>query len=288
MSELYTGVRVHKVKKEIIDTLYKDKEIKIWDNRYKWPQNLYIVLKDIVPKEQGGSASALAKVKEDKLVLLRKSFLVSGLKPRNKEQAMAFDALLDDKINVVALTGIAGSGKTLLTLATALNKIEEGVYDRLILTRPMSWVGKHGLGALPGDVDEKFGPYLENYMSNIEIMVGGRKIVKDAVRQYNMEFIPLQLIRGVSFHKAFVIADEIQTLDHHEMLTLGTRVGEGSKLVLMGDLDQRDEKIAKDKTGIFKFINHPLSQESKLVASIHLIKNERSETARLFSTVFAS
>jgi PhoH-like ATPase len=279
MSDLYTGVRVHEVAKEIVDEIYKEKEIRIWDKRYNWYQNQFIVVKS-------GQGSALTIVKDDCLVLARSDLLVSGIKPRNKEQTMALNVLLDDAIKVVAMTGKAGTGKTLLALCTALQKIEEGVYDRLILTRPMSWVGKHSLGALPGDVDDKFGPYLENYMTNLEIMVGGKNRITHAVQQYQMEFIPLQLIRGVSFHRAFIIADEIQTLDHHEMLTLGTRVGEGSKLILMGDLDQRDEKIAKDKTGIFKFINNPLAQNSPIVSSIHLLKCERSETARLFAEVF--
>jgi PhoH-like ATPase len=279
MSELYTGVRVHEVAKEIVDELYKNKEIEIWDKRFNWFQNQFIVVKS-------GQGSALTVVKNNHLVLLKTDISVSGIKPRNKEQTMALSALMDDDIKVVAMTGAAGTGKTLLALSTALQKIDDGTYKRLILTRPMSWVGKHGLGALPGDVDEKFGPYLENYVSNLEIMVGGKKKVKDAMLQYQMEFLPLQLIRGVSFHDTFIIADEVQTLDHHEMLTLGTRVAEGSKLIIMGDLDQRDEKIAKEKTGIYKFINNSLAQNSPIVSSIHLIKCERSETARLFAEVF--
>lgn len=285
MTDLYSGVRVHSVRKELIDKLYENKEIKIWDNRYNWYENLYVVAKD----ETGSQSSALAKVKDDRLVLLQvdRNTLISGIKPRNKEQCFALDALLDDTIQVVVLTGKAGTGKTILTLASALHKMDQRKYDRMILTRPMSWVGKHGLGALPGDVEDKFGPYLENYMCNLQYMMNGNKQrIQDTIVQYSMEFLPLQLIRGASWPKAFVVADEVQTLDYHEMVTLGTRVGEGSKVVIMGDMAQRDEKISRDKTGIHKFVNSDLSKNSEFVASIELIKTERGRVAELFAEVF--
>ena len=151
----------------------------------------------------------------------------------------------------------------------------------------MSWVGKHSLGALPGDVDEKFRPYLQNYLCNLEFMLGGNPdAITDLISQYRIEFLPIQLIRGAYWHDAFIIADEVQALDYHEMLTLGTRVAEGSKLIIMGDLGQRDEKIAKEKTGIHKFINSDLVKKNPLVASLELIKCERSKVSQLFADVF--
>lgn len=285
MSELYSGVKVHTVKQEIINSIYSDKKIPIFDKRHNWYENLFVVLKD----ESGGSQSALGRVKNGEIHLIpdRKNSPVQGIVPKNKEQQMALDVLLDDDVKVVVLTGRAGTGKTLLTLSTAVDKIQQKQYDRIILTRPMSWVGKHSLGALPGDVNEKFGPYLENYMCNLQYMLGGSKTkAQDLIQQCKMEFLPLQLIRGASWHNAIVIADEVQTLDYHEMVTLGTRVGEGSKIVIMGDLAQRDEKIAKDKTGIHKFVNDERSKMSNFVASIELLKSERSKVAELFADVF--
>lgn len=282
MSDMYTGVRVHNVRKELINELYDKGKIEVWDKRYAWPENLYLVVKD----ETGGSQSALARVRGDKVYLLREQS-ASGITPRNKEQFMALDSLLDDSIRVSVLTGRAGTGKTLLTLAAAMQKVQDKKYSKVVLTRAPGQVGRKEFGILPGEMMEKFGPYLGNYMSNLAYMMGGddRK-VQDVIEQSRFEFIPLQFIRGVSWANAFVIADEVQTLDHHEMVTLGTRIGEGSKLIIMGDLAQRDEKIARDKTGIHKFVNHPLSQQSKLVSSIELIKCERSEVAALFADVF--
>lgn len=285
MAENYTGVKVITARPEIINELYEKKKVEIFDNRYTWHQNMFVVIKD----ETKGQQSALGRVKGHYVHLLPPDhFLtVQGIAPRNKEQKMALSALIDDAIKVVVFTGKAGVGKTILTLASAIEKIQQRQYNRIILTRPMSWVGKHGLGALPGDVQEKFGPYLENYMCNLEFMLEGKKErVQDIISQCKMEFIPLQLIRGASWAHSFIIADEVQTLDYHEMVTLGTRVGEGSKLVIMGDLAQRDEKIAKDKTGIHKFVNSDLAKSSEFVASIELLKSERSSVAELFAEVF--
>ncbi len=287
MSEGYTGVRVCEVRPELIDQLYLNKHIfSDFDARRKpFSQNEYVVVKDIT----GGHGTALARAVGDKLVLLepKKKQQAAGIYPRNKEQIMALDALLDDKIKVVVLTGRAGTGKTLLTLAAAMQKMDDEKYSRLILTRSMSWVGKHGLGALPGDASEKFGPYLQNYMCNIEYLLGGRqKVIQDAIDQYKMEFVPIQLIRGASWANTFIIADEVQTLGYDEMVALGTRIGEGSKIVIMGDLEQRDENIAKERTGIYKFVNSEISKASSFVASIDLWKCERSEVANLFADVF--
>jgi len=285
--DMFTGVRVHQVSKEIIDFLYKNKEIEIWDNRYNWYQNLYVVLKD----ETGTSSSALARVKKNKIVLLDKDIKAGSLCPRNKEQRMAIDALMDDSVKVVVLTGRAGTGKTIMTLAAAINKIESRSYNKIILTKPMSQVTKYDIGALPGDVNDKFKPYLDNYFGNLEFMFGdtgidGKQKAQSILEQYRVEFVPLQLIRGCSWHNAFILADECQTLDHHEMVTLGTRVGEGSKIVIMGDLAQRDERISKESTGIYKFINDEKAKNSEFVASIELLKSERGEVSALFGDIF--
>ena len=281
--EAYTGVKVLEVEQSVINSLYENKVIPLWEEVRDCPENLYVVCKDIT----GQSSSALAKVEKGELILLDVNISCQNLYPRNKEQRMAMDALLDDEIKVVTLTGRAGTGKTLLTLAAAIEAMDREKYQRIILTRPMSWVGKHGLGALPGDVDEKFRPYLQNYLCNLEFMLGGNpNAVVDLVHQYRIEFIPIQLIRGASWHDAFIIADEVQTLDYHEMVTLGTRVAEGSKLVIMGDLGQRDEKIEIEKTGIYKFVNSKGAQKSPFVASLELIKSERSPVSQLFADVF--
>jgi len=125
-----------------------------------------------------------------------------------------------------------------------------------------------------------------NYITNLEQFAGTRQNVEHLIEQFKLEAMPLQLFRGASFNKTFVVADEMQVCNHMEVLTVGTRIGEGSKLVIMGDLNQRDENIAKDKTGLYKLMHDKKIKESPLVATIELQKCERSETARLFAEVF--
>ena len=281
----YTGVKVVQTSKAVIDALYSEGQVSIdyFDGAGPFYPNMFLVLKN----EESNSALAIVDKTRDMIVPLQKNLQASGIKPKNKEQAMALHALMDDSIPLHIMTGRAGTGKTLLSIAAAMQKIEEKKYDKIIITRPMSQVGRYDLGALPGDISEKVNPYLLNYMTNIEQIVG-KKAVQDALEQYCIEVIPMQLIRGASFTKAFIIADEVQVLDFHEMLTLGTRVGEGSKIVVMGDLDQRDEKITKEKTGIWKIQEDEKMKGSKLVSSIELLKVERSELAKLFAEVFES
>jgi PhoH-like ATPase len=283
MSDSYTGVKVLEVEKDIIDAVYKDGEIEIWDKRLALYENMYVVLKDSF----GSSSSALCRVKGGKLVVLPKDLMASGISPKNKEQRMALDALLDDNVKVVALTGRAGTGKSLLAIAAALEKKEKKIYDRIILTKPQSQVTKYELGILPGTLEEKINPFFESFICSFEFIFGpsGRR-VESALEHYNVVLTPMQLIRGMSWHNSIIIADEVQVLTYHDMVSLGTRVAEGSKLILLGDLAQRDEKIAKDKTGLFKFVNSDLAKNSKIVSSIELIKSERSEVAELFADVF--
>ena len=278
----YTGVEVVEVAKETIDRLYKEKQIELCHD-YAFNQNEYLVLKDA----SGVSSSALGRVKGDKIHLLSNTLNASGIKPKNKEQVFALDALLDDTIKVVVLSGRAGTGKTLLTMAAALQKMDDKAYSKLILTRPMSQVGKNELGILPGEVNDKFLPYLQSYMCNLEFLMGERDSnLQDLADQYHAQFLPFQLIRGASWHHSWVICDEAQTLDYLETLTLGTRPSEGTKLVILGDLNQRDERIAKEKTGIYKFINSKMAKDSTFVASIELLKSERGEVATLFADIF--
>jgi len=282
LSEKYTGFRVYEVAANVIEDLRCDDKIPIWDKRYSLYPNTYLELKD---KDDSKNTTICKIDRTGSWIQKIESPTAAGIQPRNREQAFALHALMDDSIPIVILTGIAGSGKTLLALAAAMEKINLKKYSKIMITRPMSYVGKYSLGALPGDVNEKFSPYLLNYTTNMELLVGKSK-VQDLIDQFKFEVVPLQLIRGASFNDTLVIADEIQILNHMEVLTIGTRIGENSKIVLMGDLNQRDEKIARDKTGIYKLMNDSKIKNSPLAASIELQRCERSATARLFSEVF--
>jgi len=280
--EKFTGFRTIFTPTETIEDLHQDGKILIWDRSEPLFPNMYVELKDLTDDK----FTALGRVTADNRFIERiQPGQVSGLHSRNREQAFTIDAISRDEITTVVLTGRAGTGKTIVTLASSLQLMQSGKFRKIVITRPMSYVGKYALGALPGDADEKFSPYLLNYTTNMEELVG-KRLVADLMSQYKFEIVPLQLLRGASFNGCLVIADEMQVCDYMEILTVGTRIGEGSKLIIMGDLDQRDEKIDKEKTGLFKLINSPTAQNSPLLAAIELQRCERSVTAKLFSDIF--
>jgi len=278
----YTGVSVLEVSKDKVDKVHQDGKIEIWDNRHTFYPNQFVYLKSVE-----GQTGVITVVNNNFLKKVNDKLKLFGIKAKNKEQKMAMSVLADNSVPLCVLTGKAGTGKTLISLAAALQAVEDGNYDRILITRPMSQVGKYNLGALPGTVDEKFGPYLENYLNNIQQLIGNDSATAEILQQQmNITAMPLQLIRGASWVRTFVIADEVQTLDHDEMLTLGTRIGEGSKLVVLGDLRQRDEKIAKVNTGLYKLMNDPKAKKSPLISAIELIKCERSPLSALIAEIF--
>jgi PhoH-like ATPase len=274
-----TNIQVD-VDSETIDQLYKRDKLAAEDIGLNAHPNQYLTLVHLqhrVPCKVDREGKVLHPVKRKQEA--------SGIKPRkgNEEQLMALDALLDDDIPVVVIYGRAGGGKTLLTLAAALQKKSDGKYDRIILTKPMVSVG-NDIGHLPGTATEKLLPYLGNYASNLEEIVGQE--VPDP-QMVGMQLVPIQFIRGVSWANKFVIADEIQSLTCHEMLTLGTRVAKGTKLILMGDLAQRDRDILVQDTGLQNLVDHPLFRSSPLTAAINLTKVERSPVTELFTEIFS-
>ena len=205
---------------------------------------------------------------------------------------MLLNTLMDPSVTCQIVTGLAGGGKTLCSTAAAFHQTFERddlPYNRIILTRPMDPVGKTSLGALPGTAEEKFSPYLTNFFSNFSCLLGdhGESYIRMLMEDKKIEMVPLQLIGGASYSNAFILADEIQSLNEDEMYALGTRVSENSKIVLMGDYRQRYGRKGKlDETGLYTLMNSPILHKSKFAAAIKLIKQERSEIAGLFTEIF--
>ncbi|NHJ33125.1 MAG: AAA family ATPase [Asgard group archaeon] len=276
-NKMYSGVKVIDTIKENVDQIFKDRELKIWDNRFNFHENQYVVLKD------GFQASALAKVKGNKLILLGENISVSGIKPRNKEQQFAFDALLDTNIECVALTGQAGVGKTLLAISSALHLLDKKKYKRIIITKDMTQLGdERELGFLPGDVDQKFTIFNQGTLCNMGLLVSDKNKVEDLIEQYDIEFLPLAVVKGSSWEETIVIADEVQNLSAFKLKSLGSRMCANSKLILLADYDQIDLKMKKKDCGLYKFVNDDRSKNEELIANIHLIKCERGRLSKLF------
>jgi PhoH-like ATPase len=212
---------------------------------------------------------------------------VVGIKPRNREQAFALDLLLDDSVRAVTLIGKAGTGKTLLALAAGVKRtIEEGAYARLLVSRPVMPLGRD-IGFLPGDLEQKLNPWMQPIYDNLEYLLvaggsrrrGGRGF-DDLFATGQLQVEPLTYIRGRSLPQQYVIVDEAQNLTPHEVKTIITRCGEGTKIVLTGDPFQIDNPYVDASTNGLSVSADRLRGE-KMVGHIVLSKGERSELANV-------
>ena len=215
---------------------------------------------------------------------------VAGIRPRNREQAFALDLLLDDTVQLVTLLGKAGTGKTLLALAAGLSRVlEDGAYSRLLISRPIMPMGRD-IGFLPGDVDEKLGPWMQPLYDNLEylLVAGGNKKrgyrgFEELLDSGQIQVEPLTYIRGRSLPQQFVIVDEAQNLTPHEVKTVVTRCGEGTKIVLTGDPYQIDNPYVDASSNGLSVVADRLKDES-IAGHIQLTKGERSELSNLAAT----
>jgi PhoH-like ATPase len=309
ISELYPGACEMDVPVELIDQLHDDGELEIDLTQYdpkvtesaendpgvvmpRYYTNEYVLLKNVA----GGKQNSLGRItlNEDKdptqarikpLAQLRDS--VWGLRPRNKEQYFALDALLDDKIELVTLIGKAGTGKTLLAIAAGLRKVtDDQTYGKMVVSRPIFPMGRD-IGYLPGTVEEKLNPWMRPIFDNVEHLMGVSTADKRAGRGAQelidmgiIEIEPLTYIRGRSMPNLFLIVDEAQNLTPHEVKTILTRVGEGTKIVFTGDPYQIDNPyVDSESNGLTYIVTKFKGQD--LAATISLFKGERSELAEL-------
>jgi PhoH-like ATPase len=207
---------------------------------------------------------------------------VFGVSPRNKEQLFALDALLEDDIKLVSLIGIAGTGKTFLTLAAALQKtLVEGLYERIIVARPLIPMGGKDIGYLPGALEEKISPWMSGVMDNLEYLCRLNNVsLKEIMKKEIVELEALTYIRGRSIPNQFIIIDEAQNLTPLEVKTILTRAGEGTKVVLTGDPYQIDTPYLDESSNGLVYAASRFLGKS-IAAHIFLKKGERSELASL-------
>ena len=238
--------------------------------------------------ENGHEATGCARYDSlsDRIVLVRKQYAY-GISPRNDEQKFAMDACLNKEIRLVSLTGGAGTGKTLLALAAALE--QERDYEQIILSRPTVILGNQEIGFLPGDEKAKMGPFIQPLMDNLNVI---RNVFKPGSKQAQridamlkeekLLISPLAYIRGRSLGNVFFIIDEAQNLTPHEIKTIITRAGEGTKMVFTGDLFQIDQPYLDIYSNGLTHLGEKMAGQP-LFEHINLRKGERSELSDLAS-----
>jgi PhoH-like ATPase len=268
----------------LIMSLYESAEgvpVKDFKLPVKPTANQYFIFK-------GSTSSALAhynpKTGMINRVIKQKTY---GVEPRNAEQTFALDALLRDEVQLVTLTGKAGTGKTLLALASALQQRQQ--FTQIFLARPIVPLANRDMGFLPGDIKEKIGPYMLPLFDNLDVIKNKYaqtskefQKIEEMLKTEKLIITPLAYIRGRSLSRIFFIVDEAQNLTPHEVKTIITRAGEKTKMVFTGDIEQIDSPYLDEKSNGLSYLTDKMIGQD-LFAHVNLVKGERSYLAELAS-----
>jgi PhoH-like ATPase len=287
LDELWSGVAEVEADSQAVNDFYTNGFVPRDPAEEAPPPNEYVVLRDAANPQH----SAVGKYSASRqgfvpLIKIPKEG-VWGIRPRNKEQSFALDLLLNDDVRLVTIVGKAGTGKTLLAIAAGLQKtMEENVYQKLLVSRPIFPLGRD-IGYLPGDVEQKLNPWMQPIFDNVEYLMNLSRSEKKSGRGYHelvdlgiMEIEPLTYIRGRSIPNQYIIVDEAQNLTPHEVKTIITRVGDGTKIVLTGDPYQIDNPyVDQTNNGLVHVVNR--FKNERLAGHITLSKGERSPLAEL-------
>jgi PhoH-like ATPase len=279
----------------VIDKLYAEKQYRL-EQEEPLAANEFLLLKD----EQNENHTALARFRGETGMITpvrAKRGPVFGIMPRNLQQTMALELLLDDSVKLVSLVGGAGTGKTLLALAAGMTKtLNEQIYQKLLCARPIMPLGRD-IGYLPGGKDEKLTAWMQPIFDNMAYLLSNRLATENghpthaqlsSVEQRIHQLMdsgqvvlePLTYIRGRSIPNQFMIVDEAQNLTPHEVKTIASRVGDGTKLILTGDATQIDNPYLDSSSNGLSYLVERLKGKN-IIGHVTLAKSERSELASL-------
>tara|TARA_A100001515_G_scaffold142605_1_gene141769 strand:+ start:863 stop:2191 length:1329 start_codon:yes stop_codon:yes gene_type:complete len=285
--QLYNGFVEHLVDDQVIDRFYDGEEILIEEDEVeeKWYPNQFIMM----VSNANDKKTALARFQSHHMPLkniIHDKLPDWNISSRNKEQAFAMDLLMNPDIKIVSLIGRAGSGKTLCAIASGLQQTlgaGDNHYDRLIVSRPVQPLGKD-IGFLPGTMHEKMLPWLMPIQDNLQYLIGDKNALQMYVDKGKIEIEALTYIRGRSIANAYVIIDEAQNLTKHEIKTIITRIGDGTKIILTGDIEQIDNiYVNETSNGLAHAIEN--FKQYPIAGHVTFKKGERSELATLASKV---
>ena len=290
--KIYTGYVEVVVDDELVEQFYNEEEIRLDEEILKTQRiqlyaNQFIMLISSSNPKKTALARYLDRVTPLQRIRDRKHETSWGVLPRNKEQSFSFDLLFDDNIPLVSLIGRAGSGKTLMAIAAGMEQtlgMHNNKYKKLVVSRPVQPMGKD-IGFLPGDMREKMMPWLAPIQDNLEMILGQDKVVfRQFLEQGKIEIEALTYIRGRSINNAYMIIDEAQNLTAHEVKTIITRVGENTKVVLTGDIEQIDNMYTNETSNGLTYAVERFKKHD-LAGHVTFTKGERSRIATLASKI---
>lgn len=275
---------------EIIDTIHSRSTVTLdtLDTHHEASINSYFVLRSAINPQH----TALVRYVGDNTfvnnTLNRKEDNKRDIKPKDAKQSAFADSLNNPDIPINIAIGAAGTGKTTLAMVYAMDQYLYGK-KKMKFTKPTSIVGKsRAFGAVPGDIAEKYDPYLASYKIVME-KISSRKVddhyFTEMKRRKDLEFIPIELARGCTFEDCTFIIDEAQNLSWHELNTIVSRMGEGTTVIILGDLNQIDVRSSKEQTGLYQLMNSKTFQGSALSSSIELTMQYRSAICKLIGDV---
>ena len=287
LDELYSGQRVFEISAERLKeyetgrflTLDEEEQFGVFPNEYFILQEFHNPRRRLLGRYHQGKKGIVP------LISLREG--IWGIYPKNVEQQFALDALLNDEIALVSLVGKAGTGKTLLAIAAGLEKtIAQGKYSRLLVSRPIQPMGRD-LGFLPGDVNEKLAPWMQPIFDNMDFLFNQNRkqagtSYEELINQGMLHIEPLTYIRGRSIPGQYLIVDEAQNLSPHEVKTIVTRAGEGTKIVLTGDCQQIDSPYLDETNNGLAYVVDRLKTED-IIGHTTLRVGERSPLSEVAS-----
>ncbi len=274
--DLYSGTAEILVDEQIIDDFYEGKKVTL-DQKGLNPNQFVMLVSNSNPKK-----AALARYKNPEEPITKVQQVNAwDTRPRNKEQQYALNLLMDPSVPVVSLIGKAGSGKTLLALAAGLEQtLGTSTYKKMVVTKPVEPVGKD-IGFLPGTLEEKMMPWLAPIQDNLQFLMGDDKMTLDMYHEKGqIEVEAMTFIRGRSISNAFIVIDEVQNMTQHEIKTVLTRVGEGTKIVLTGDIEQIDNVYIDATNNGLSYVVERLKSET-ITGHVTLMKGERSKVATI-------
>jgi len=286
-SELYTGFTQLLVDDQIIDRYYNGEKIFVEDatDKNELLPNQFVMLVSSSNEKKTALVRYTSSLLPFRKVIEHKAESGWGITPKNKEQNFALELLSDPEIPIVSLVGKAGSGKTLCAIAAGLQQVmsRDATYSRLIISRPVMPMGKD-LGYLPGTIEEKMAPWMAPVQDNLRFLFGDDKLMLNEYMDKGIiELEALTYIRGRSIQQAFIVVDECQNLTRHEIKTILTRVGNGTKIVLTGDIEQIDNVNIDEASNGLTYAIEKLKHYD-VSGHITFTKGCRSKVATISST----
>jgi PhoH-like ATPase len=289
-TDIYTGMSSVLVDDQLIDQFYEgDKDVFLGDDVALYPNEFVMMVSSSNEKKTAigrylNEGSPLMFVPECNGSMKKKA--AWGIKPRNKEQGFALNLLRDPEIHLVSLIGKAGSGKTLCAIAAGLEQVlgKSSRYSHLIVSRSIQPMGKD-LGYLPGTLEDKMMPWIAPIRDNLKYLMGNDQEALDNYLDHGViEIEALTYIRGRSISNAYIIIDEAQNLTMHELKTIITRAGEGTKIVLTGDIEQIDNVYVDEVSNGLTYAVEKF-KEYDISGHVTLLKGERSRVATLAAKI---